>query len=250
MKNDIKKMAYSLEAKNKLESEKERRKREEKDYQEILNRTLDTSFFLNYENQQELNDFYFMMIDEKYNIIDNLAINIYNKLTIKEPDELDPTKEITKKKYNKSYEEIKKDLDLMYFDRLKKFVNEMMLKEEIRKKHLKDNIYNYIHNITRTLLNDDKDYILTFETMQKRDTIQVIKEDLKKFYNYNITVDEYLKIINSIKKMYNIDIIYQREKEKVISRVKPKKKKGILSNIPTSWKLFGILKLVNHKIKK
>ena len=250
MKNDIKKMAYSLEAKNKLENEKERKRRERKEYQEVLNCTLDTSFFLNYENNQELNDFYFMMIDKKYNIIENLAINIYNKLTIKEPDELDPTKEITKRKYNKSYEEIKKDLDLIYFDRLKKFVNEMMLREEIRKKHLKENIINYIHNITRTLLNDDNDYILTFETMQKRETIQLIKEDLKKLYDYSITVDEYLKIINSIKKMYAIDIKYQKEKEKVISKVKQKKKKGLLSSIPLSWKIFGILKLVNHKIKK
>ena len=250
MKNDIKKMAYSLEEKNKLESEREREKREKKEYQEILNRTLDTSFFLNYENKTELNNFYFVMIDEKYNIIDNLAGYIYNKLTIKEPDELDPKIKTTKIKYNKSYEEIKKNLDLIYFDRLKKFVNEMMLKEDTRKKHLKENIINYIHNITRTLLNDDKDYILTFETMQKRETIQVIKEDLKKLYDYNITVDEYLKIINSIKKMYNIDIKYQKEKEKVISRVKPKKKKGILNSIPTSWKLFGILKLVNHKVKK
>ena len=250
MKNDIKKMAYSLEQKNKLENEKERKKREGKEYREILSQALDTSFFLNYENKTELNDFYFMMIDKKYDILEDVTSNIYNKLTIKEPDELDPKIKTTKIKYNKSYEEIKKDLDIIYFDRLKKFINEMSLKEEIRKKHLKESIYNYIHNITRTLLNDDKDYILTFETMQKRDTIQVIKEDLKKFYNYNITVDEYLKIINSIKKMYNIDIIYQREKEKVISRVKPKKKKGILSNIPTSWKLFGILKLVNHKIKK
>ena len=250
MKNDIKKMAYSLEAKNKLENEKERKKREEKEYQEILNRTLDTSFFLNYEDRTELNDFYFMMIDKKYNVIEDLAINIYNKLTVKEPDELDPTKEITKKKYNKSYEEIKKDLDLMYFDRLKKFVNEMRLKEETRKKHLKENVLNYLKGIIRTLLNDDKDYILTFETMQKRETIQIIKEDLKRFYDYNITVDEYLRMINSIKKMYAIDIEYQKEKEKAILKVKPKKKKGILSNIPTSWKLFGILKIINHKVKK
>lgn len=250
MKNDIKKMAYSLEQKNKLENEKERKKREGKEYQEVLNCTLDTSFFLNYENKTELNDFYFVMIDKKYNIIEGVASNIYNKLTIKEPDELDPTKEITKKKYNKSYEEIKKDLDLMYFDRLKKFVNEMMSKEEIRKKHLKENIINYIHNITRTLLNDDNDYISTFEAMQKRETIRIIQEDLKRFYDYNITTDEYLKIINSIKKMYNIDIKYQEEKEKAILKVKPKKKKGILSSIPTSWKILGILKLVNHKIKK
>ena len=65
-----------------------------------------------------------------------------------------------------------------------------------------------------------------------------------------ITIDEYLKIINSIKKMYDIDIKYQKEKEKVISKVKPKKKKGLLSNIPLSWKIFGILKLINHKVKK
>lgn len=250
MKNDIKKMAYSLEVKNKLENEKERKKREGKEYQEILSQALDTSFFLNYEDRTKLNDFYFVMIDRKYDIIENLAINIYNKLTIKEPDELDPTKEITKKKYNKSYEEIKKDLDLIYFDRLKKFVNEIKLKENTRRKHLKESIYNYIHNITRTLLNDDNDYILTFETMQKRETIQIIKEDLKKFYDYNITTDEYLKAINSIKKMYNIDIKYQKEKEKAITKAKSKKKNGILNSIPTSWKLFGILKIINHKVKK
>ena len=248
MKNDIKKIAYAVESAKKVESLKDEEKRKKEEYNELLKSSLYSCFFLEYEkNNKNLDDTIYKLLNDRYNIIEELGHKIYKSTNIKKADDLLPDKIITLNKYNKNLYNILDDLNKAYLKVLTGFKNEFSIIYKYERKKSLESALNeaksYILNIFEEEIEADGDYLITLEALQAREVCQDIIQQVKDKFNYSLSFKEYESIINEIKKMYKVDISYQSQKEKAIKKELDRKNKSIVKRIPLSWKIYGAIKI-------
>ena len=190
------------------------------------------------DDVKRLSDAYIEANYNRYNSYNNIVIN-----------QFDMKKDIESELLNK-YDDVNDYLLSDYIDEVfnkefKKGINNLKLKTKIENEEKNELLYNLIYNS----INNSTDDILTiFSALEDAQMYESAKKILIN-NGYIITLDEYISIINRIKKLYNNKIVAEKEQQKIQKKQKNNIYKSVANQIPTSWKVYGTIKLLKKILK-
>lgn len=256
MKNDIKNIKNLIEDNKKIETLKEKEKREEREKEQLIKGCLDTFFFSELEQQENVSlvTFEKNILLKKYDIIENLALKLEKSLIIEENDEL-TEKRVVKIKYNLTINEIKEKMEIYFYQILKKVIDEKKRILELEKKENKeelikkeDLIFNYLVSLIE-VEKKESNIVMIIPLLKKETFKKAFFEDVKKFFKVNIDDNFYNKLLKKLNDNYKIEIELDKRKIKILEQ-EQKRKNNIINRQPFFFKLAIILKGIKHLMKK
>lgn len=226
-----------------LRAEKEKARQLEAEYQRQLKKVLIDKMIV-FINGEDLSAIKLNIINNKYEIIEQAANEIYNMTEKKEvlnrtsDDKITDT--IIINKYNKSYIDISDDLSGLFYKILNDLLKDETEKEKAekaREKQEKEEKQTLLYNYLEALIQGEglQKLDISIMNLQREKLKRMIAEELEREYN-----QEFLKMYN--KTIKELKANYQTEADIL-------KAENQTKNKPLSiwWKLAAITSLLNKK---
>jgi len=218
-----------------LRAEKEKARQLEAEYQRQLKKILIDKMIV-FINGGDLSAIKLNIINNKYEIIEQAANEIYNMTEKKEilnrtsDDKI--TDIITVNKYNKNYIDITDDLSELFYKILNDLLKDETEKEKAEKEALQNDLFIYLSHLIK--LDGLEHFQENYTTLQLERIKQDVANELKTEYNPSF-IDLYNKIL---KKIYNN---YKVESETIQANQTKNNRLSIW------WKLAAITSLLDKK---